>query len=114
MWFSLIQALEGTKMSKADNLKGMIEYPKGGILSKVISSTGNASITLFCMAGGTEISEHTASRQGFVLVLEGRGTFTLSGRDIQMIPSVFIELPKSAPHSLRAEEDTAFLLCLSG
>lgn len=95
-----------------ENVSKLIEYPKEGILSKVISKTGKNDVTLFCMAKGTEMSEHHASREGFVFVVEGKGKFTLEGEDIAMLPGVFITMKKGAPHSLRAERNTAFLLSL--
>src|SRR3989344_6072039 len=94
------------------NIKQMIEYPKEGIISKEIVKTGKQDVILFCMAAGTDIGEHTSTKQGFVYVLEGKGTFNLKGEDIEMKPGVFIFMDKNAKHSLSAEENTAFILCL--
>lgn len=94
------------------NLKEMIEYPKEGILSKTISEGEVMEATLFCMAKGTSLSEHTSTREAIIYVIEGNGTFTLRGKDIEMRPGVFITMEKNAPHSLKAEENTSFLLIL--
>ncbi|MFH1510398.1 MAG: hypothetical protein ABIF10_01800 [Candidatus Woesearchaeota archaeon] len=48
------------------------KYSKAGIFSKEIVKKEKSSVTLFCMAKGTEISEHTATRDGFVYVIEGK------------------------------------------
>lgn len=96
---------------KFKNLKELIEYPREGILSKEIIKN-KLNVTLFCMAEGTEISEHTSTKEGFVFVLEGKGVFNLEGEDIEMLPGVFISMKKNAVHSLKAEENTAFLLVL--
>ena len=101
-------------MEKWKNVYKLIAYPSGGILSKVLSKSGSGSITLFCMAKGTEISEHTSTRQGLVLVLEGRGTFNLKGEDIAMAPGVAIFMERNAVHWLKAWENTAYLLMLYG
>lgn len=93
-------------------IKELVEYPKGGVLSKVIAKTQKNNVTLFCMAKGTDISEHTSTKEGFVYVVEGKGSFTLEGEEIAMLPGVFIILPRNAKHSLRAEENTAFILSL--
>ncbi|MAH48356.1 cupin [Candidatus Pacearchaeota archaeon] len=93
-------------------IKEMIEYPKEGILSKEIVKTERLDVTLFCMAKGTEIDEHTSTKQGFVQVVEGRGIFKLEGEDIIMEEGVFIFVKENAVHSLKAEEDTSFLLVL--
>jgi quercetin dioxygenase-like cupin family protein len=90
----------------------LITYAEGGIFSKVITS-GKMNVTLFCMAAGTDISEHTTTKEGFVYVIEGRGVFHINGEDVAMRPGAFIAVPNNAKHSLRAEENTAFLLSLS-
>ena len=94
------------------NLTAMIEYPREGIISKVISKTGKKDVTLFSMAGGTEISEHTSTKEGIVYVIEGKGIFTLQGSRIKMESGVIIFMDKNMPHSLEAEENTSFLLVL--
>jgi len=94
------------------NLKKLIAYSKNGILSKVISKTEKLDITLFCMAEGTEISEHTSTKQGFVYVIEGKGIFNLAEKDIKMSAGAFIKLDKNMVHSLKAEQNTSFLLSL--
>ncbi len=93
-------------------IKEMIEYPKEGILSKEILKNDKADITLFCMARGTEIGEHTSTKQGIIYVLEGKGLFSLEGKDITMEQGVFIHMNENAVHSLNAKENTAFLLIL--
>ncbi len=94
------------------NLRAMIEYPQEGISSKVISKTERKEVTLFCMAAGTEISEHTSTKEGMVYVLEGKGIFSLQGNKIKMESGVVIFMDKNAPHSLEAEENLSFLLVL--
>jgi len=94
------------------NIQEMIEYPKQGIVSKTIIKDLDIDITLFCMAKGTDISEHTSTKHGIVQVLEGKGVFNLKGKDIKMNKGVVINMPKNAVHSLMAEENISFLLIL--
>ena len=94
------------------NIKSLVEYPKQGILSKEIMKTSKLDVSLFCMAEGTEISEHTSTKQGIVYILEGKGVFNLEGKDIKMIPNMLIFMKENAIHSLKAEENTAFLIIL--
>lgn len=96
------------------DLNDLMKFPEEGIYSTVLVKTPVSNHTLMCLAKGTDISEHTSSREGSVTVLKGKGTFTLKGKKIRMSPGVFIFMPKNAPHSLRAEEDTAILLSLAG
>ena len=59
------------------NINELIEYPKEGVLSKELIKTKKVNISLFCMAKGTDISEHTSTKEGFIYVLEGDGVFNL-------------------------------------
>jgi len=94
------------------DVKGLIDYSDDGILSKVVSKDGGSDITLFCMAKNTEISSHTTTKKAIVYVIEGDGVFNLEGEDILMQPGVLITMDRDAVHSLRAKEDTSFLLIL--
>jgi nitric oxide dioxygenase len=66
-----------------------------------------------CLAKGSDIDTHTSTKNGCVQVLKGKGVFTLFDKEIEMKPGIFIFMPADAPHSLRAEEDLAILLCLT-
>ena len=100
-------------IKNGQNIKKIIEYSRAGIISKELVKTEKSNITLFCMAKGTEMSEHTSTKEGFVFVLEGSGVFTIEGKDIKMIPSTFIFMKKNAIHALRVEENTSFILSLN-
>lgn len=96
------------------DLEKLMEFPKEGVFSTVLAKGEISNHTLMCLKKGTDISEHTSTREAVVTVLKGKGTFVLSGRSIRMKPGVFIFMPKDAPHSLRADDDLAILLSLSG
>ena len=100
-------------MNANKNILEMIEYPEQGVLSKEIFKNGKMNCTLFCMASGTEISEHTSTKQGFVYVIEGNGIFNLQGKNIILREGVFIHMGENAIHSLKAKENTSFLLILT-
>ena len=94
------------------NINKLIEYPKEGVLSKELIKTQKVNVSLFCMAKGTDISEHTSTKEGFIYVLEGEGIFNLEGKDITMIKGVIIFMKENAIHSLRANKNTSFILSL--
>jgi quercetin dioxygenase-like cupin family protein len=95
------------------NLNQLIEYPKKGVLSKQIVDNSKNNITLFCMAAGTQIGDHTTTKTAFVHVLEGKGIFKLGSKKIKMNPGIFIEMEKNALHSLNAIKNTSFMLYLN-
>jgi len=56
-------------------------------VSKELVKTEKSNITLFCMAAGTELTEHTSTKEGSVFVLEGYGVFVLKKeKKIPMAP----------------------------
>lgn len=95
------------------NIKTLIHYSKEGIISKQIFRSSKIDATLFCMAKGTEMSEHTSTKEAIVHVLEGNGEFILKGKRIKMFPGAIIHMEKKAPHSLKAKENTSFILVLA-
>jgi len=96
------------------DLAAMMEFPREGVFSKVLVKTEVSNHTLMCLAKGSDISEHTSTREASVTVLKGKGIFVLAGKKIKMKPGVFIFMPENVPHSLSADEDLAILLSLSG
>ena len=99
-------------MDSFKNVKDEINYSEDGILSKELWRTEAMDVTLFSMAEGTEISDHTSSKEGIVYVIEGDGEFVLEGETIEMKPGVTIYITKKAVHSLKANKDTSFILAL--
>lgn len=95
------------------HLRDHVLYPEAGVLSTVLFKDTHCQFTLFCLAAGTEISEHTSTRNALVQVIEGRGTLTLNGSDISLEPGRLIFMPAHAPHALSASENLSFLLTLS-
>jgi len=100
--------------SVVKNLHESMEFPGEGIFSKLLAKGDMSNHTLMCLAKGTDITEHTSTREAAVTILKGKGAFILNGKKIRMKPGVFIFMPKDAPHALRVDEDLAFLLSLSG
>lgn len=94
-------------------LPQQITYPDAGVLSKMLLKDQVCQYTLFCLAAGTEISEHTSTRNATVHVIEGQGTLILEGQEIALAPGVFVFMPANALHALKAEVNLAFLLILS-
>lgn len=109
----MISTLATPDQSFTAPLQELIEYSDTGILSKVIVKDNNCQHTLFCLAQGTELEEHTSSRNAAINVIEGKGTLRLEGREIDLKPGVFVYMRANAPHALQALENLAFVLTLS-
>jgi nitric oxide dioxygenase len=106
-------AIATSQTSFTVNLQDLIEYPSSGILSKVLLKDNNSQHSLFCLAAGTEIDEHTSTRNAVITVVEGTGNLNLEGKDITLAPGVFIFMPANTPHAVQAQENLTFTLTLS-
>lgn len=95
------------------NLFQEIQFPKEGIFSKVLAKSSTYNYTLMCLGKGADIDTHTSTKNGCVYILQGKGIFRLFDKDIVMQEGVCIFMPANAPHSLKAQENLALLLCLS-
>jgi nitric oxide dioxygenase len=100
-------------MTSSLDLRKLVSYSTGGITSKVVFKSDVMNITLFCMAAGTNIEEHTAAKEGTVHVIEGKGRFTLAGTPIAMMPGILIRMKAHQPHTIKADKNTSFLLTLT-
>ena len=95
------------------DLEELMQFPKEGIFTTVLAKAESYNYTLMCLSAGTNIEDHTSTKNGVVQVLKGKGVFTLFDKEIEMKQGTFIFMPKDASHSLKAEEDLAILLILT-
>lgn len=99
--------------NKIVDLKKAIAFSEGSITSRVLVEGKESETTLFCLAAGTSLSEHTSGREATIVVLKGNGIFNLAGKEVALQPGIFIFMPAGTKHSLRASENLSFLLILS-
>ena len=60
------------------NLKDLVEYQEGQVVSKTLVQNDYVSMTIFSFDKGEEISTHAAGGDAMVTVLEGKGRFTVA------------------------------------
>lgn len=91
-------------------LAQQVEAEAGQIVSKTLAQNDAVSITLFVFSKGEEISTHASGGDAMVLVLEGRGRFTIDGREHFCSAGESIVMPAGKPHAVYAAEDFKMLL----
>lgn len=99
--------------SFATTLSDLIEYRASGIFRKVLLKDNNSEYNLLCLIAGKEINEHTADRNAVITVVEGSGNLNLAGKDIALVPGVFIFMPANTPHAVQAQANLTFILAFS-
>jgi quercetin dioxygenase-like cupin family protein len=87
---------------RALELKEIISYQEGSVVSKTLIDRGKGTITLFSFDKGQGLSEHTAPFDAFVQVVDGEAEVTISGETRTVRAGEIIIMPADKPHSLRA------------
>ena len=99
-----------TEHSKAHQLKSLISYAEGSIVSKIIHKNKGGNTTLFAFDKGQNLSEHTAPFDAVVVIIDGKCKITIDGRDHYLGEGEMIIMPANIPHALEAS--TAFKMLL--
>lgn len=94
-------------------LKNLVEYKDGQIVSKTLVQNEKVSVTLFSFEKGEEISTHTAGGDAMVTVLDGVGKFTVGGKERIVKAGETLIMPKDIPHAVYGEERFKMILIVS-
>ena len=94
-------------------LKSLVDYQDGQIVSRTLAQNKAVSITLFAFDKGEEISTHASGGDAMVTVLEGTGRFTIGGDVFILNEGETIVMPKDVPHAVFGEEKFKMELVVS-
>lgn len=94
-------------------LKNLVEYQDGQVISKTLVQNELVSVTVFSFDKGEEISTHASGGDAMVTVLDGKGRFTISGDVYYLEKGQTIIMPKDVPHAVYGEEQFKMLLVIS-
>ncbi len=72
--------------------------------------TEHVKVVRMVLKAGKTLPEHKAKGEIVVQCLEGRVVFSTLGKEIEIQPGQLIYLNSAEPHSVRALEDSSFLL----
>ncbi len=99
-------------IAKPLNLKGLIDYQEGSVVSRTIIEKKTGTITLFAFDQDQSLSEHTAPYDALIYVLDGEVEVTISDKPIRLKKSEATIIPASQPHSLMAKTRFKMLLTM--
>jgi quercetin dioxygenase-like cupin family protein len=99
-------------LGQALDLKSLISYQEGSVVSKTLIDRGIGTITLFSFDAGQGLSEHTAPFDAFVQIVEGEAEVTISGEKHTVKAGEIIIMPADKPHALRSEGRFTMLLVM--
>jgi quercetin dioxygenase-like cupin family protein len=89
---------------KALNLKKLVDYSAGAVLSRTLLKKETGNITLFSFDQGQGLSEHTSPFDAVAEVVEGEGTFMIDGKPKAVKAGEMIIMPANIPHDVQAAQ----------
>lgn len=95
------------------NLKDLVEYQAGQVVSKTLVQNDKVSMTIFSFDKGEEISTHAAGGDAMVTVLDGKGRFTVGEDVFYLEAGESLIMPKDIPHAVYGEERFKMQLVVS-
>lgn len=95
------------------NLKDLVDYQNGQVVSKTLVQNDTVSMTLFSFDKGEEISTHAAGGDAMVTVLDGTGRFTVGDDVFILNEGETLIMPKDIPHAVFGEEKFKMQLVVS-
>ncbi|MBZ9686937.1 cupin domain-containing protein [Clostridium estertheticum] len=102
--------IKNIEFSKVINLKDLISYQEGQVVSRTISQTATVSISLFSLDKGEGISTHVTPGDAMVQVLDGEAEITIDNNIYNVKAGETIIMPSNVPHGLEARERFQMLL----
>lgn len=94
------------------NLKGLLDYQEGAVVSRTILKKATGTMTLFAFDEGEGLSEHTTPHDAVVQVLDGTVEITIGGTPHRVDAGQGLLLPASIPHALSAKTPFKMLLTM--
>ncbi len=99
-------------MGTVENLREMIAYQEGSVVSKTIIDKQTGTVTLFAFGKGEGLSEHTAPFDAMVYIIDGQAKVTISGKQNRLEAGEMIIMPANEPHALKALEQFKMMLVM--
>ncbi len=88
------------KESKVQNLKQILHYQAGSVVSKMLLKRSVGNVTLFAFDGDEGLSEHTAPFDALVIGVEGRAEIPIAGVKHILAEGDSLIMPANVPHAV--------------
>jgi quercetin dioxygenase-like cupin family protein len=90
----------------------MVAYQGSAIVSRTVISKTAGTVTLFAFDRGQALSEHSTPFDALVLVLDGTGEISISGKLFKVSRGEALLMPADEPHSVKAVEQFKMMLIM--
>lgn len=110
IWYNLISMNKETL--GPSSTVSLIDYQAGTIVSKMLLQKPNGSVTLFAVAEGQSISEHTTPFDALVQVIDGAAEIAISGKPHLVKAGETLLMPANQPHALKPANQFKMILTM--
>lgn len=97
---------------QVSNMKDMVAYQDGSIVSKEIIKKPTGTVTIFAFDKDQGLSEHTAPFDALVQIVDGEAEIIISGESHQLKEGEIIIMPGGKPHALKALKKFKMMLVM--
>jgi quercetin dioxygenase-like cupin family protein len=108
----MVNSKKESLYAKASNLSELIGYQDGSVVSRTLIDKTAGTVTLFAFDEGQGLSEHTASYDALVQVLEGAVEIKIAGSPVVVKQGEMTIMPANKPHALTAKSRFKMLLVM--
>jgi quercetin dioxygenase-like cupin family protein len=102
----------GSMTEKVSNMKDLVAYQDGSIVSKEIIKKTTGTVTIFAFDRDQGLSEHTAPFDASVCILDGEAEISIAGEPHHLKEGEMIIMPGGKPHALRAPKRFKMMLVM--
>jgi quercetin dioxygenase-like cupin family protein len=89
-----------------------VDYAEGAIVSKTVIKKESGNISVFAFDRGEALSEHTASFDALIEVVDGKSEIIIGGKSFFLETGQSIILPANIPHAVKATERFKMVLTM--
>lgn len=104
------QWIKNAEDAKVMDLKTLVSYEKGQIVSLTLTQQPGVGITLFAFDKEEGLGTHTAGGDALIQVLDGEAAITLDGKPYTVRAGESLIMPASTAHSVAAVTPMKMLL----
>ena len=105
--------LKNIKPAEVLEMKTLVDYAEGQVVSKTLIQNDGLGITLFAFAKGEGISTHESKGDAIVTVLDGKGEVTIDDVTYTLQAGETIVMPANHPHAVYGVENFKMLLIVA-
>ena len=106
-----VQSIDDS-MQEVENLKEMVAYQQGSVVSRTLIEKDAGTVTLFAFDAGQGLSEHSAPYDALVNIIDGEASVFIAGERHQVSEGEMLVMPADVPHAVKAEMPFKMMLVM--